>query len=156
MRSLVSRLATLIADLATGALVLIAMAIMIDSVSRRLGFGSLPYVFDLSIFVLVATAFLPLALAQRNGEHPAFGLLAQWVQPGPRKLLLAVGYGAGLAVLFWLLVASGTKALAAFIEDERLLGIHEPPLWPYRLLPVVGLVVFILTIVLSFVRRHRL
>lgn len=122
--------------------VLLIMCIMIaDILVRTLTGRSLPGAFELIESLIILIVFAGLAHAEQMGTHVRFTFLSQRL---PRLAAISVKVvGSAVAVLIglWLIGATGSEAWDSWTGNEYQSGLLNFPLWPARLVIVLGFIV---------------
>lgn len=126
--------------LASAIVAILCMTTVADTVSRTLGGGSIPLVFDVNETLLIVLVFLSLGYAQIADEQIAFTLLYERMSPPVRRVMLFSGNALVLGIVAWTAWESWLVARDSLTSGERRLGIAGFAAWPARLAIVVGLV----------------
>lgn len=148
-RRIVDAVTGVMALLSVVCIVLMLVATVADVIRRAVWGQSVRGVTELGEVAMVAIVFLALGYAQSRNAHVAMTLVVQRMAPAKAALVN------GLALLFatgmvgWLLVESTERAIASFQVAEYRFGIVQIPIWPARIVIVVGLAAFLLELVFA-------
>lgn len=138
-----------ILGIAAAACVMVMMLVMsLEVFQRTTGQGSLPWSYGLIQLLVVMTVFLAAGYGEQAGEHIRVGFIADMLPARVRVVARALGnlITAGLcALLVW---ATARVAAESLASGEYQLGVVHFPLWPARVVLVVGLT--LLTIEMLF------
>lgn len=141
--------------MAAAAAVVLAMAVMTAvSVAGRELIG-LPVPDDIVIqgIMMVAIIILPLAFVQAKGGHIAVTVATNWLPARAITLLKLFGTLIGLA-FFAAIAWEAAKQVPGDIEGGGYYdGVYEIPVWPPKVVFVLGLTVFVLRLALSAALR---
>jgi TRAP-type C4-dicarboxylate transport system permease small subunit len=133
---------------------LAALLVTGDVVARNVGLGTLPWILEVSEYVLPLATFLVAPWLLRNGQHVRLDAVLTAVPPGLARTLERFADAIGLAVCA-VFVVYGAKAIASSAQQGSLVikSVVFPEWWLYAPVPVC----FALLAV-EFVRRlagHR-
>lgn len=143
------------ASMAAAAAVVLAMAVMTAiSVAGRELIG-LPIPDDIVIqgIMMVAIIILPLAFVQAKGGHIAVTVATDWLPARGITLLKLIGTLIGLVLFAAIGWEAGKQVPGDFESGGYYDGVYEIPVWPPKVVFVVGIAVFVLRLALSAVLR---
>ena len=126
-----------------------ALLVTGDVVARNVGLGTLPWILEVSEYVLPLATFLVAPWLLARNEHVRLDVLLTSLPPRVARALGRVGDGVGLAVSA-VFVVYGARAIASSAQQGSLVikSIVFPEWWLYAPVPVCF---FLLAI--EFVRR---
>lgn len=140
-----------------GILVLVLSLItVVDITSRMLGVGSVPGSLEVSEMLLVVCVFSAFGAAQRTRTHVATSVLTERVSPKVRRIMHIVAAIAVLVMLVALVVSASQEAVKSIISGEFRFGLVQVPLWPAKLAVAVGMFVFLVEFVRSYIFTKNL
>lgn len=122
----------------------IMLAITFDVVSRTVGGGSVPGLLELVETFMIFVVYLGLAHAERTEAHVRMGLFTSLLPVTARRVvrsfaMLVATLGAG-----WFAWATSERAIASIEVREVRPGLLDFPIWPARIVIVVGFVLLLL------------
>ncbi len=134
-----SHLARFLAVIASAVTILAALLLTAEVLSRAIFDQSIRGLFEIMQPLVVLIAFLGLAEAERAGDHIRVTILTDRL---PRRAKLGVHTLAlvlsGLIVL-WMLVMSWIELDKSIARGEFASGLLDIPVWPARVVIVIGL-----------------
>ncbi|WP_353987545.1 TRAP transporter small permease [Ruicaihuangia caeni] len=140
---------------AAGVVILALTFITVVDVTLRKTGGSLPGAVEWSEVLLVFAVFLAFGSAQVTGDHVSTSVLTSRLGPNSRRLLRGVAAIIGIAAVVVMIVVATQSAMNSIAVGEYRFGIAQVPIWPARVIIVVGLVVFLFEYVRTTVRQFR-
>jgi TRAP-type C4-dicarboxylate transport system permease small subunit len=128
-----------------------ALLITGDVVARNVGLGTLPWILEVSEYVLPLATFLVAPWLLARNDHVRLDVLLTWLPPAPARALARGGDLIGLAVCA-VFVVYGARAIASSAQQGSLVikSVVFPEWWLYAPVPAC----FALLAV-EFVRRLR-
>lgn len=124
---------------AAAAILGIMVLTVMDVAHREFVGGSIKGAVERSTMLLIVAAFMGLGVTQREGQHVASELFIEWLPNRVGRVLQTLGLLVAVALLAWLLYATGTKAWDSFQARESRFGLVVVPVWPGRVAIAVGL-----------------
>ena len=116
---------------------LAALAVTGDVVARNVGLGTLPWILEVSEYVLPLATFLVAPWLLRRGEHVRLDALLTAIPPWLARALDRLADAIGLAVCA-VFVVYGAKAIASSAQQGSLVikSVVFPEWWLYAPVPV--------------------
>lgn len=133
--------------------ILLMAATVIDVVSRSATGRGLPGVIEMTEVILVATVFIAMITAGRDGQHIRVVLLTDRVPAAAARVLRLTGLLLSLGIVAWLSWATIEKAIVAVHTAEYRFGLINVPVWPARIAIPVGLVCLALVLIFLLVAQ---
>lgn len=149
----IERTHVLIGSLGGVATMIMIFSILPDVFARNfLGF-SISGVSEFNVALLVTLVFVGLAGAQVQGAHFRVGLLDA-VLGETRALRVArmVTNAISIAIFAVVLKATSTQALASAKRGEYTFGDVQFPIWPFKIIVCVGLLMLLVQLVVDLIR----
>jgi TRAP-type C4-dicarboxylate transport system permease small subunit len=148
--SVSKRISSIAAILAAGCTIALALAITADALVRFITGRSLLGMVELSETLLVAIVFLGLSYCGYVGAHITMNLVTAALPPRVAAWARVLAYSLVVALVVWMLYATGMRAWDSFVGGEFKFGLVQWPLWPARSLIAAGILisipVFLLTL----------
>lgn len=137
-------------------LVLFAMMMMmvIYIVGRKFG-APLPGAFEASEQLMVIIFAFPLAEVGLKKGHIIFELITRFLPPRVLARLEIFSHIFGLVLFIPLTWKSWEVAISNMVIGEYRQGIIDFPIWPFRFALAFGLTVFLMQLVISFIRTLK-
>ncbi|MFA7438596.1 TRAP transporter small permease [Castellaniella sp.] len=121
------------------------LVVMISSVIGRFVPQATIYgIIEYSEVFLVGGIFLGLGYAQICGNHVGVDLFVTRLKTRGEALIRRIGLGVGVLALAWMIVANVLKALQSIEIEEYRFGVAMVPIWPARVIIVLGLVIWVM------------
>ena len=116
---------------------LAALLVTADVVARNVGVGTLPWILEVSEYVLPLATFLVAPWLLRHGQHVRLDAVLTAVPPGLARTLDRLADAIGLAVCA-VFVVYGAKAIASSAQQGSLVikSVVFPEWWLYAPVPV--------------------
>jgi TRAP-type transport system small permease protein len=124
-----------------------------EVLSRAVRGTSIAGSYELSELLLVALVFLGLAQAERSGTHVRSAIVTSRL---PERVAARVRCGGCLvatAIVVWMALAAAERAQHSIAIGEFRQGLIQFPIWPARVLVVVGLVLLAVELLLSALKH---
>lgn len=114
----------------------VALLVTGDVVARNVGLGTLPWILEVSEYVLPLATFLIAPWLLRRGEHVRLDLLITGLPPAAGRVLQRVADGLGLAICM-VFVVYGAKAVAGSAQQGSMVlkSVVFPEWWLYAPVP---------------------
>lgn len=156
LRRTTARLSSVSGAVAALALVVMAFHIAAEVVARKVFGGGLPGTLDqITYWWMPAIALLGLSYSELLREHPRVTLLLPAGGTKRRRLADVFSILCSTAVCALLLQVSIGGARESFEIKEKAVGIVTVPIWPAKILVVVGLALFLLQLLIHLVLAIR-
>ncbi|WP_083411123.1 TRAP transporter small permease [Arthrobacter sp. UCD-GKA] len=141
---------------ASGFFTLVLMAIMLVDVATRLSTGSsLAGAFELSETLVVLIVFFGIAFVERSGNNVRVTVVTERLPARVANLLRAVGTLVTMLVIVWFAYATFTEAISSYQIREFHVGLVNFPLWPARVVVVLGFIALFFEFLATLVRQIR-
>jgi TRAP-type C4-dicarboxylate transport system permease small subunit len=142
------RICRLAAGVASLALVAMAFLVTMDVV-WDLAFGRpIPNAIEIvSIYLMIAIVFLPMAFVEMRGEHIGADIISQLLRPRAKTVLRAVVAAVSVGFLLVMVFQTTIDAVEALEKNERIMGTSLLVIWPSRFSLPIGFALFALAIV---------
>ena len=116
---------------------LTALFVTGDVVARNVGLGTLPWILEVSEYVLPLATFLVAPWLLRHSQHVRLDVLLTALPPGPARVLDRLADAIGLAVCV-VFVVYGAKAIASSAQQGSLVikSVVFPEWWLYAPVPL--------------------
>jgi TRAP-type C4-dicarboxylate transport system permease small subunit len=136
---------------------LIAMALIefLNALGRKL-FVPFPGTIESVESLLVVSVYFGVALVALEGGHVNVTLGSDRLPPGARHLLDALGHLLAAAVFGFLAAGAAAEAVSSIGLWEFRLGVYRFPLWPFKTLFAIGLVLLTVQLLLNTVKHLAL
>lgn len=144
VRAVVNALTRASAFLAVLCIVIMMLATIADVTSRILTSKPISGVYESGEVMMVAIVFLSLGYAESKRAHVSVTLLTARLPRKAASILTSVGLIIVLAVVVWMVLASFARAEMSIVNNEFRYGLVAIPIWPARIVVVVGLVGYLL------------
>lgn len=125
-----------------------------DVISRKLG-TSVPGAVEISEVLLVFTVFLAFGAAQVTGDHVSTSVLTGRLGPKARRWLRLPAAVIGLVTVAIMIIVTFQTALHSIEIGEYRFGIAQVPIWPARIIIVVGLIAFFVEYLRTTIEQFR-
>jgi TRAP-type C4-dicarboxylate transport system permease small subunit len=137
-----------------GGLVVVVLMFMVglDALGRKT-FGALPGALEFSEAIMVPAVFLPLMFVQLKREHVYVSVVTLGLPVRMQAFLDGAAAVVGalvFALLTWLAL---NKALDAFAVREYRVAIISVPIWPFRWIIPLGMVLLVFQLVLTAIEE---
>lgn len=153
------RIAVLIARLLAGVAMLVIVymmvAIVADVIRRQTTGRAIPGVVEMGEVLMVASVFLGLAYAETRGAHVNMSLVVRRLPERAAAVITAIGVLVVIVVIGWMALATGERAWTSFLSQEYRFGLVQIPVWPARVVLVIGLVAYLFTLFPRFFEAVR-
>ncbi|KPQ05684.1 MAG: TRAP-type C4-dicarboxylate transport system, small permease component [Rhodobacteraceae bacterium HLUCCA12] len=155
MKRLIRSIATLFAIVAALCIVAMMGMTVADVATRALTGRSVPGAQEISEQLVVALVFLGMAFAYHRHEHVAVTICTRALPVRPRASVRLLGRAILLALVGWMIWATGQGAWHAYVRGEIRFGLLQVPVWPARAAIPIGLAAFALSILSDMADRIR-
>ena len=133
------------AELAGLAMFAMVFCVTIDVIMRYSLYAPLSWSYDLvSMYLLPAIVFLPVALVQRNAHHVNVDILYLRLSPGRQRLAAALSLLCAGGVFSIIGILAGIKGWTSVAADEVVSGPIAWPVWVGPALLAAGTALFLL------------
>lgn len=146
---------TNVMGLAAGVVILALTFITVADVILRKAGESFPGAVEVSEVLLVFAVFLALGAAQVSGDHVTTSVLTSRLPPNARRWLRASAAVIGVITVVVMIIVATQAAIYSVQIGEYRFGIAQVPIWPARIIIVVGLIVFLFEYIRTTVRQFR-
>jgi TRAP-type C4-dicarboxylate transport system permease small subunit len=126
----------------TGWLMLVMMILLVTDIIARTYFKPIQDLAELSVFVMMVVIYLGMARCEEHREHVNLEIVANALPRVPRRLMGVFSHMLALGTVGLLFYSVALNALAAYRSNIAAQGAFEFPLWPVKLIMVVGIVFF--------------
>ena len=133
----------------SGWLMLLMMALLLlDIVSRGI---DKPFqgIAEMSVFVMMVVIYLGLARCEENDENVRIEIFLHFLPWKIKKLLLVLINVIQLGVVSIFLYEMGRNTLIAYRTNEAVAGTVQLPIWPVKVLIVIGLFFYLTSILMN-------
>lgn len=137
------------------AISLMAIYVSANVISRKLGWGELWAVIEVSEFLMIASVFLAMAHAERTDTHVRLTLVSSRLKPRGSKSVRAVGLFAALIIVSFFAYYSGETMMQSIEIGETRMGLAHFPVWPARVAIFVGFLFTALVLLAKLVATLR-
>jgi TRAP-type mannitol/chloroaromatic compound transport system permease small subunit len=121
----------------------LVFAMVFEVISRYVFSAPTAWAFELAYMMMGTIFLLGLAYALSNGQHVNVDFLHDRL---PRRVvgtIDAIGYALLTAMSIWMVIALSKYAMTAYSRGEGTgLSAWNPQVWPYRVIYVIGFVLF--------------
>lgn len=137
------------------AIVWICIGTVADALSRSLGFGSITFVYDINLTMIVIMVFATLGGVQVAGANPEFSLVLSKAPVTVARFGRIVGFAIATAVVSWIAILSTEAAVTAYLNNELRMGIAELPTWPAKAAVALGFIWLAIMLLYQMVTLFR-
>lgn len=129
------------------------LVVMISSVIGRIFPQATIYgIIEYSEVFLVGGIFLGLGYAQISGNHVGVDLIVDRFKPRRARWVRRAGLSVGVLAVIWMIGANILKAMHSISIEEYRFGVAMVPIWPARVIIVLGLVIWAILLIRQIVR----
>lgn len=150
-----TRIVTKPMGFAAGLVIVALTFIIVADVTLRKAGTSIPGAVEISEVLLVFAVFLALGAAQIGGDHVSTSVLTSRLRPHARRWLRVIAAAIGIATVVVMIIVASQTAIASVQAGEYRFGIAQVPIWPARIVIVIGLIVFLFEYVRTTVNQFR-
>jgi TRAP-type C4-dicarboxylate transport system permease small subunit len=137
-------------------LVIIALTfITVADVTLRKAGSSVPGAVETSEVLLVFAVFLAFGSAQVSGDHVSTSVLTGRLRPTARRWLRFTAAAIGIVTVIVMIIVTAQTALHSVQIGEYRFGIAQVPIWPARIIIVLGLIVFLVEYLRTTIEQFR-
>jgi TRAP-type C4-dicarboxylate transport system permease small subunit len=155
LRRAVDASARFMAHVAVACIVIMLFATIADVMRRGLTGSPIRGVVELSEVAMVAIVYLSLGLAESRRAHVSVTLLIDRLSARSAAIVNGIGLLIVIAVVAWMVVVTGERAEASIAVQEYRFGLVRIPVWPARLMIVLGLLVYLFALIFRLVDTVR-
>lgn len=155
VRRALDRVNRVMAALSVGCIAVMLVLTILDITRRTVSGRSVEGVNELGEVAMVFIVFLGLAYAEQRRAHVAVTLLVRRLPHRVAAGMEAAGIALVMAVVVWMVVVTGERALESLAVGEYRFGLVRIPIWPARIVIVVGLAAYLLQLGLRLVDDLR-
>jgi TRAP-type C4-dicarboxylate transport system permease small subunit len=135
-----------------GASVCLMMAIQVlDAIGRKV-LVPFPVALELSQALMISTVFFSIGYVALRHEHTYVTLPTRNLHPGTNFLLDSFGQILGAVVFSFLTYAAWFVAIESFQKMEIIIGVLRFPIWIFKLLYALGLMLFVVQVWINAVK----
>lgn len=121
----------------------LVFAMVFEVVSRYVFDAPTAWAFELAYMMMGTIFLLGLAYALSNGQHVNVDFLHDRLPRRVVGIIDAIGYAILTGMSVWIAIGLGEYAITAYERGEGTgLSAWNPQVWPYRVIYVVGFVLF--------------
>lgn len=133
-----------------GVLLILMMGLLVADVGFRVFFDPLPLIPEVSVFAMLAVAYLGLAACEHHREHAEIDFFTDRLPKYVRRLVVRIAQLISVLAVALLFYAVLLNALDSFQTNEGTDGIITLKLWPVKFLIIVGVALFCAELVRQF------
>lgn len=148
MRTLLNRVNDAMSAIG-GWMMLLMMLILVIDVIWRTVFTPIFGMAELSVFVMMIVVYLSFSRAEEYNEHVRIELLIDATSGRTHKTLLLLVRLLALLTVAILFYAVTVNAWQATLKREAMEGLISLPIWPVKIIMVVGMTFFLIQTVLN-------
>ncbi|WP_161958547.1 TRAP transporter small permease subunit [Ornithinimicrobium cavernae] len=139
-----------------GASILVLMLMTVADVAFRKSTGAgIPGTLEYTEVFLVASVYLGVAQSERTGMNVRTSVLTSRLNPRHAQWLRVAGGALCVVTLLALLYATGIRAVDSFQQSEFRFGLVHVTIWPVRIILLLGLVLYFLQFLRSYISEVR-
>jgi TRAP-type C4-dicarboxylate transport system permease small subunit len=116
----------------------LVLAITIDSLMRNTGRGALAGVVEYSEIILASLVFLAMPIGQQMGSHISFELVTHRAGVRAGRIMRTVGLGVTVLLIATMAVLAWRELGESIANGEFRYGLLRVPIWPARLAIAIG------------------
>ncbi|WP_127130972.1 TRAP transporter small permease subunit [Georgenia sp. SYP-B2076] len=136
--------------------VLLMAVILADVVHRLLRGGSLVGAYELASALLVVIVFTGISYVERADGNVKVTLLTDRLPVRVAAAVRAAGTLVALVVVLWFTRATAMEAIASFRVREVQAGVVDFPIWPIKIMVVLGFFALIFEFLVRFLKQASL
>ena len=104
---------------------------------------------DLSVFIMIATVYLGLALCEENGQHVCIEIIPTLFRGKLRQFFMFLSFLFQEIIVIIMLYAMYRNTLRSFRTEEAVAGLIPLEIWPIKVMVCVGLVFYLLQLTIG-------
>jgi len=144
----------LIAELSAWFIIIIMALIVFDLVTRNIGYP-VSSLSELSVFTMVASIFLGLALCEETFSHVTVDIVISRLSPRMSRALSIFAYILQLFISGMILYALLENTLVSYYTKEATSSNVPLLVWPVKVVMIIGYVFYLNQILLNFIETLK-
>lgn len=150
-RRALSKVNRLMAALSVACIIGMLVLTILDISRRSLSGKSVQGVNELGEVAMVFIVFLGLAYAEQRRAHVGVTIFVRRLPARLAAALEAAGVFVVMAVVLWMVIVTGERAVESVVVGEYRFGLVRIPIWPARVVIVIGLAAYLLELALRLI-----
>lgn len=144
-----------IAELSAWFITIIIVLIILDLVSRNIGYP-ISSLSELSVFAMMASVFLGLALCEETSDHVSVDIVISRLSPKKSRALSIFAYISQLLISGIILYALLENTLVSYYTKEATSSGTPIPIWPVKVAMIIGYFFYSIQILLNFIKTLKI
>lgn len=137
-------------------ILVLALITVVDVIARASTIGSVPGALEVSEVLLVVCVFFAFGAAQASGAHVATSVVTERLSARARLTVLRIAAVLVCVMLIALVIATAQEAITSVARGDYRFGLIQVPLWPAKVAVVIGMVVYLVEFVRSYLVRKEI